>query len=96
MRKGYFTVGSSRDEVIALQGTPTMVQGNSLVIRNTQTFLFVDGKVRSVTDFSASSNTSRRIPSPSNSRRHFPVILRQFDFALVVYYLGWHIWFTEG
>lgn len=51
VRKGYFTVGSSRDEVIALQGTPTMVQGNLWSYEHSD-ILFVDGKVRSVTDFS--------------------------------------------
>ena len=53
--KGYFTIGSSRDEVLALQGTPTIVQGN-LWSYQLSDVLFVDGKVRSVNDFSGILN----------------------------------------
>ena len=49
--KGYFTVGSSRDEVLAVQGTPTVVQGN-LWSYQLSDVLFVDGKVRTANDFS--------------------------------------------
>lgn len=49
--KGYFTIGSSQDEVLALQGTPTIVQGN-LWSYQLSDVLFVDGRVRSVNDFS--------------------------------------------
>jgi len=61
VRKGYFTIGSSRDEVIALQGTPTMVQGN-LWSYELSDILFVDGKVRSVTD---SSGLLKYVPPDS-------------------------------
>ncbi len=61
VRKGYFTVGSSQDEVLALQGTPTMVQGH-LWSYELSDILFVDGKVRSVTD---SSGLLKYVPPDS-------------------------------
>ena len=42
--RGYFTVGASTDDVLALQGTPTSVQGN-LWRYESSTVLFRDGKV---------------------------------------------------
>ena len=56
-KKGYFTIGSSQDEVLGLQGTPTIVQGN-LWSYQLSDVLFVDGKVRSVSDFSGILNYS--------------------------------------
>jgi hypothetical protein len=49
--RDYFTIGSSPDEVLALQGTPTVVQGNIWSYQLSEV-LFADGKVRSVNDFS--------------------------------------------
>jgi hypothetical protein len=51
LTRGYFTVGSNQDEVLAIQGTPTIVQGN-LWSYHLSDVLFADGKVRSVNDFS--------------------------------------------
>jgi hypothetical protein len=51
LSKGYFTIGSSPDDVLAVQGTPTVVHGNiwSYQLSEVQ---FGDGKVRIVNDFS--------------------------------------------
>jgi len=49
--RDYFTIGSSQDEVLAIQGTPTIVQGN-LWSYHLSDILFAEGKVRSVNDFS--------------------------------------------
>jgi hypothetical protein len=43
----YFTVGSSRDEVLAVQGTPTSIQGN-LWFYQLSNILFRDGRVQYV------------------------------------------------
>jgi hypothetical protein len=43
----YFTVGSSTDEVLAVQGTPTSIQGN-LWFYQLSNILFRDGRVRYV------------------------------------------------
>jgi curved DNA-binding protein CbpA len=51
LSKGCFTIGSSQDDVLAVQGTPTVVHGNvwSYQLSEVQ---FLDGKVRIVNDFS--------------------------------------------
>jgi hypothetical protein len=51
LSKGYFTIGSSQDDVLAVQGTPTVVHGGiwSYQLSEVQ---FADGKVRIVNDFS--------------------------------------------
>jgi hypothetical protein len=48
-KKTYFTVGSTPDEVLALQGTPTSVHGN-LWSFNFSSVFFRDGRVQYVTD----------------------------------------------
>jgi hypothetical protein len=45
--KGFFTVGATPDEVLALQGTPTSVQGN-LWRYELSSILFREGKVQNV------------------------------------------------
>lgn len=49
--RNYFTIGSTRDEVLAVQGTPTVVQGNMWSYQLSEV-LFADGKVRSVSNLS--------------------------------------------
>jgi hypothetical protein len=51
LSKGYFTIGSSQEDVLTVQGTPTIVHGNvwSYQLSEVQ---FLDGKVRIVNDFS--------------------------------------------
>jgi hypothetical protein len=49
--RGYFTIGSSQDEVLAVQGTPTVVQGNTWSYQLSE-IVFVDGKVRNVSNLS--------------------------------------------
>jgi len=51
LTRGYFTIGSTQDEVLTLQGTPTIVQGK-LWSYHLSDVLFADGKVRSVNDLS--------------------------------------------
>jgi hypothetical protein len=48
---GHFTIGSSQDDVLAVQGTPTVVQGNIWSYQLSEV-LFVDGKVRNVSNLS--------------------------------------------
>lgn len=47
--KGYFTIGSTQDDVAAVQGAPTSIQGNLWFYRSS-TVLFRDGKVQWVSD----------------------------------------------
>ncbi len=54
-RKDYFSIGSSQDEVIEVQGTPTKVQGSSWFYQ-LSSVLFREGKVHSVNDSSSSLN----------------------------------------
>jgi hypothetical protein len=49
LSKGYFTIGSSPDEVLAVQGTPTAVHGSRWSF-DLAGVLFRQGKVHSVTD----------------------------------------------
>ncbi|MCE5243237.1 MAG: DnaJ domain-containing protein [Syntrophobacteraceae bacterium] len=44
-KKGYFTIGSSRDEVLSLQGTPTVIQGNTWYYQSSY-ITFRDGRVQ--------------------------------------------------
>lgn len=46
-QQGYFTVGSTRDDVLAVQGTPTSIQGNFWFYRLSN-ILFRDGRVQAV------------------------------------------------
>jgi hypothetical protein len=50
-KKTFFTIGSSPDDVLALQGTPTSVHGNRWTFDFSSVF-FRDGKVQYVTDSS--------------------------------------------
>lgn len=61
-QKAYFTIGSSPDEVIAAQGTPTSVQGGVWAYDFAYVF-FRDGKVSSV---SSSSDSNLRFMSPED------------------------------
>ncbi len=61
-QKAYFTIGSSPDEVIAAQGTPTSVQGSVWAYDFAYVF-FRDGKVSSV---SSSSDSNLRFMSPED------------------------------
>ncbi|MEM5786499.1 MAG: DnaJ domain-containing protein [Syntrophobacteraceae bacterium] len=47
--KGYFTTGSTRDEVVAVQGTPTSIRGNVWTYNFSHVY-FRDGKVSSVSN----------------------------------------------
>jgi outer membrane protein assembly factor BamE (lipoprotein component of BamABCDE complex) len=47
--KTFFTIGSSQDEVLAVQGTPSSVHGNTWFYRFSN-ILFRDGKVEYVVD----------------------------------------------
>lgn len=47
--KDYFTIGSTQDDVVAVQGAPTSIQGNLWFYRSS-TVLFRDGKVQWVSD----------------------------------------------
>ncbi len=49
--KNYFTLGSTRDEVLSIQGTPTVVQGNVWSYQLSE-IQFLDGRVRNVNNFS--------------------------------------------
>jgi hypothetical protein len=49
--KGFFTIGSSQDEVLAIQGTPTAIQANVWSYQLSDVW-FQDGKVRMVNNFS--------------------------------------------
>jgi hypothetical protein len=49
--RGHFTIGSSQDDVLTVQGTPTVVQGNAWSYQLSEV-LFVDGKVRNVSNLS--------------------------------------------
>lgn len=62
--RGFFTVGSSRDEVIAVQGTPTSIRGN-LWYYDMSSVLFKKGKVHYV--FNTSGNL-RFVPQEELSR----------------------------
>lgn len=46
-QRGYFTIGSTQDEVLAVQGTPTSIQGN-FWFYHFSNILFRDGKVQYV------------------------------------------------
>lgn len=48
-RNGCFTIGSTQDEVLTVQGTPTSIQGNFWFYRFSN-ILFRDGKVQHVVD----------------------------------------------
>ncbi len=58
-RKEYFTTGSSQDEVLAVQGTPSSIQGN-MWFYSLSNILFRDGRVQTVAD---ASGALRFIPS---------------------------------
>jgi outer membrane protein assembly factor BamE (lipoprotein component of BamABCDE complex) len=45
----YFTLGSTQEDVVAVQGAPTSIQGNLWFYRSS-TVLFRDGKVQWVSD----------------------------------------------
>jgi outer membrane protein assembly factor BamE (lipoprotein component of BamABCDE complex) len=47
LQRGYFTIGSSKDEVLTVQGTPTSIQGNFWFYRLSNV-LFRNGKVQYV------------------------------------------------
>jgi hypothetical protein len=49
--KGFFTIGSSQDEVLAIQGTPTGIRANIWSYQLSDVW-FQDGKVRMVNNFS--------------------------------------------
>jgi hypothetical protein len=49
--KGFFTIGSSQDEVLAIQGTPSGIQANTWSYQLSDVW-FQDGKVRIVNNFS--------------------------------------------
>jgi hypothetical protein len=49
--KDYFTLGSTRDEVLSVQGTPTVVHGNVWSYQLSE-IQFLDGRVRNVNNFS--------------------------------------------
>lgn len=49
--RDHFTIGSTMDEVLSLQGTPTSIQGN-LWSYNLSSILFQDGKVRFASNLS--------------------------------------------
>jgi curved DNA-binding protein CbpA len=55
LSKGYFTIGSSQDDVLAVQGTPTVVHGNTWSYQLSEV-QFGEGKVRIVNDFSGNLN----------------------------------------
>ena len=48
---GYFTIGSTQDEVLAVQGTPTSIIGNSWHY-DYSSVQFVNGKVKGYSDIS--------------------------------------------
>ena len=48
-RHDHFTIGSSQNEVLAVQGTPTSIQGN-FWFYHLSNILFRDGKVQHVVD----------------------------------------------
>ena len=49
IKKAFFTIGSSRDEVLSVQGTPTSVQGN-MWFYGFSNILFRNGRVKYVLD----------------------------------------------
>lgn len=51
LKRGYFTIGSTQDDVLALQGTPTAVQGNIWSFKLSDV-IFHEGRVRAANDFS--------------------------------------------
>jgi hypothetical protein len=53
--KGFFTIGSSQNEVLAIQGTPTGIQANTWSYQLSDVW-FQDGKVRMVNNFSGNLN----------------------------------------
>jgi hypothetical protein len=61
---GFFTVGSTADEVLAVQGTPTSIRGN-LWYYQMSSVLFRKGKVHYV--FNSSGNL-RFVPKEELSR----------------------------
>lgn len=68
LQKGYFTIGSSPDEVIAAQGTPTSIQGGVWAYDFSYVF-FRDGKVSSV---SSAGDSSLRFLSPEDIQDNSP------------------------